>query len=222
MGWDRLQIGEEIRPASKVAGQKTGGCAVSALMAYPVSSEPTMSNAGQAKMQDTFSTKLPSSKVVVALYCAALATVGTLIVLNRSLDVVWVLMMIPVVTAAAFYPRSIYLLMLAYLFVCSMGVILLEPVKDEDGVLLTVLFVLGTGVLAEGVFRLISARNRTQEALRQAKNELEVRVAERTSELMRTIQMLRQTEERFSKAFHITPVAMAITDPENERIIDSN
>jgi PAS domain S-box-containing protein len=194
------------------------------------------SDSASAKVQRTFAKKLPSGKVVVTTYCVVLTAMGALIVFDRSLDFLWVLMMIPVVTAALFYPRRVYLLMLGYLLVSSIGVILLEPVKASNGIQLTIAFVLGTGALAEGLYRLMSVRNQGQEALRRAKDELEERVAERTVELRKTIneleeqiqerkrveEALRQSEERFSKAFQATSVPMAITEIDDGRVIDVN
>jgi len=82
----------------------------------------------------------------------------------------------------------------------------------------------------------VAARSRVEAELRQAKEELELRVAERTAELAarnvalaeevlergRAEEALRESEERFSKAFALSPAPMVISDMDTGRFIDVN
>jgi PAS domain S-box-containing protein len=82
----------------------------------------------------------------------------------------------------------------------------------------------------------ITGQKRAATALRRAKDELESRVEQRTAELREAIERLeeevaerkyaenalRQSEERFSTAFHASPSAIKINRLEDGRIIDAN
>ncbi|MHB8873180.1 MAG: sensor histidine kinase [Myxococcaceae bacterium] len=73
------------------------------------------------------------------------------------------------------------------------------------------------------------ARGRAEADLRRAHSALEERVRERTAELegevferRRTEEALRQSEERWSRIFHSSPVGIALTHPSDGRIIEVN
>ncbi len=82
----------------------------------------------------------------------------------------------------------------------------------------------------------VDERGRAEAALRKAKEELEQRVAERTAELeqrnvalaeevlerKRIEKSLRESEERFFKAFSLSPAPMVISDIDTGRFIDVN
>ncbi|NPV06494.1 MAG: PAS domain S-box protein [Anaerolineae bacterium] len=71
---------------------------------------------------------------------------------------------------------------------------------DETG---AVEYVIGTGVD-------VTERRRAEDALQRANAELDLRVQERTAELLRLNQALAESEERFRLAFEHAPVGMAL------------
>ncbi len=74
----------------------------------------------------------------------------------------------------------------------------------------------------QAVVRDITYRVQAEEALKQANEELECRVHERTSQLESAIKQLRLSEEKFSKAFRSSPDPMTITTFTEGRFIDVN
>src|SRR5258708_15096929 len=100
------------------------------------------------------------------------------------------------------------------------------PWRDSDGK------IIGTF----GICRDITDRKRAEEALRIAKADLELKVAERTAELLqanaalqeeiaerrRVDQILRESEERCSKAFFYSPIGITISRQSDNTFTDAN
>lgn len=82
------------------------------------------------------------------------------------------------------------------------------PIRDSDGQIIG----------AADFLRDITARRQTEEALRQARDELELRVAQRTAELEAISQALRESEERF-RAFMDNSPTIAWSKDEQGRLI---
>ena len=78
----------------------------------------------------------------------------------------------------------------------------LMPLRDEFGQVTAVM----------GVSRNITDRKRAEAALKQARDELEKRVEERTAALERANESLRQSEEKYRGLIEICPDAVVVTD----------
>ena len=155
--------------------------------------------------------RLPGSAAFTAGYTLLLAVLGALCIVSNTLTALWVLTMLPVLFAALFYPKRLYLRLLAILFAISVVVILLGAPDKQGALASTWPWILGLAVLGELIYRLIQALERSRAALRLAKEELEMRVQERTVELTETVRRLeeevaerkrteralRESEERF-------------------------
>ena len=101
-----------------------------------------------------------------------------------------------------------------------------SPIRDCQGEVVSVVEVLHD----------ITKQKRAEEALQRAHDELEERVEQRTAELVQANEELnreieertraeraaRQSEERFFKAFHASPIGIAITTVEEGRLVDVN
>jgi PAS domain S-box-containing protein len=72
-----------------------------------------------------------------------------------------------------------------------------------------------------GIDRDISARKRVEEALKNAYDDLEEKVKERTAELEKAYELLKESEGRLKALFNILPVGVSITD-NGRNIIDAN
>ncbi len=75
-----------------------------------------------------------------------------------------------------------------------------EPFFDTNGNLLGF----------RGIDRDITARKRMEEELRKARDELQIRVEERTSELASTNEALRESEERYRKVVELSPETIIV------------
>lgn len=116
-----------------------------------------------------------------------------------------------------------------------------SEVRTKDGQILSILVSgrtaeIGGELCAINISRDITRRKRAEEALRQAHEEMEMRVRERTSDLARINEALqdeiverrraeaalRSSEERFSKAFHANSNYSMITSFDDGRIVEVN
>jgi PAS domain S-box-containing protein len=68
----------------------------------------------------------------------------------------------------------------------------------------------------------VTERRRAEQALRQAHDELEVRVRERTAELARAVEQLRASEREYRGLFENAHDALLILDPEGEVVLAAN
>jgi PAS domain S-box-containing protein len=78
----------------------------------------------------------------------------------------------------------------------------LMPLRDESGAVTAVM----------GVARNITARKRAEAALQQARDELEKRVEQRTAELAKANESLRQSEQKYKGLVEASPDAVIIAD----------
>jgi PAS domain S-box-containing protein len=117
-------------------------------------------------------TRRLDARLFVLLYTALLLAVSALIINVNSLDVVWTLMMLPVIVAAVLYAQRVFLVMLALYAVASVLVILFgRPEDPADSTRTILVFLVGVGVAGEALYRL----TRMREASRQALYESEQR-----------------------------------------------
>jgi PAS domain S-box-containing protein len=92
-----------------------------------------------------------------------------LILAVRSLDVVWTLMMLPVVVSAVLYRRAAYLLMVGMYAVASALLILFAQPRDPgDSARLIGVFLLGLVVACEALYRLTRIRDASRQALAES------------------------------------------------------
>ncbi|HET9494993.1 MAG TPA: PAS domain S-box protein, partial [Chloroflexia bacterium] len=111
----------------------------------------------------------PGGRLFVLLYSALLFAVGMLIVGNRSLDIIWTLMMLPVVVAAVLYSRRVYLVMLALYALASALVIFIgRPDDPMDTARTVVVFLAGVGAGSEAIFRFTAMHEAARRALRRS------------------------------------------------------
>lgn len=71
-------------------------------------------------------------------------------------------------------------------------------------------------------FREINERKKNEEKIRQLNEDLELKVKERTLQLEKNIEQLRESEEKFEKAFHASPAAISITRISDTTYLDVN
>lgn len=68
----------------------------------------------------------------------------------------------------------------------------------------------------------VTERKRAEEALRKAHDKLERQVQERTAELARTVETLRDSETRYHTLFYQSPHAILVIDPQTARTVEFN
>ncbi len=68
----------------------------------------------------------------------------------------------------------------------------------------------------------VAVRTKAEEELRDLNKDLEGRVLARTAQLQAANEQLRASEERFSAAFHHSPIASSITRADDLRLVDVN
>src|SRR5438477_13001091 len=91
--------------------------------------------------------KLPGGEAVVIAYSALLVAVGVLLVLfPYGLDNMWPLLMVPILVAALYYHRRVFLAMLATYVVISLCVIVVLSRDRLASLAVTVFFMLAVGI----------------------------------------------------------------------------
>jgi PAS domain S-box-containing protein len=111
---------------------------------------------------------LPDSRLFVAGYTVVLAILGAVIVLDPTLDILWTLMMVPVVLAALVYRRRVYLAMLAAYLGASLCVIAAAAEDAIESVQTLLVFLAAVALVAEVLYRMTAARERAREELRKS------------------------------------------------------
>lgn len=80
----------------------------------------------------------------------------------------------------------------------------------------------GNCIRLVGAFHDISERLKSEHKIKKLNEELEQKVIERTAELESKIQQLRESEEKFEKAFHASAAGISISDLEDSSFLDVN
>ena len=102
----------------------------------------------------------PGERLLVLYYTALLIAVGALIIGVRSLDIVWTLMMLPVVVASVLYARRVYLVMIMLYAAASALVIIFAPATDPgDSTRTIAVFLAGLVVGCEALYRFTRIRD---------------------------------------------------------------
>ena len=136
------------------------------------------------------STWRPGGRFFVALYSALLLAAGALVVGARSLDILWTLMVLPVVLGAVLYAHRVYLAMLALYSIASMLVVVFgTPTDPADAARTAAVFIAAVGTGSEVIYRF----TRMHEAARLA---------------------LRRSEERFRSLATMAPVGVFEATPD--------
>lgn len=86
------------------------------------------------------------------------------------------------------------------------------PIKERDGT------VVGVLSMAQDV----TERVRAEEALRLARDQLELRVAERTAELLKSHQAVAESEEKYRRLFETISDAALVVEGETRRLVEVN
>jgi two-component system sensor histidine kinase UhpB len=154
---------------------------------------PQLQSSGPAyNLMLSIRSKLPGSALLTVGYAVFLGGLGALCLWNNALTALWVLTMLPVLFAALFYPKRLYLRLLAVLLFASVMVVLLGAPDKRGALDSTWPWIVGLAVLGELIYRLTQARERAEASLQQARDELEMRVQRRTAELATTVQRLEE------------------------------
>lgn len=114
--------------------------------------------------------RLPGAGRVLAAYTLSVVVVGALLVVSygSGSDNLWPLMMVPVLAVAFYYPRYVYLLMLAGYALGSFSVIGLVSENKIEKLAITVPFLVSVGLASEVIYRLATWREQARAALRQS------------------------------------------------------
>lgn len=108
----------------------------------------------------------PGERLLVLYYTALLIAVGALIIGVRSLDIVWTLMMLPVVVASVLYARRVYLVMIMLYAAASALVIIFAPATDPgDSTRTIAVFLAGLVVGCEALYRFTRIRDASRQTL---------------------------------------------------------
>lgn len=120
------------------------------------------------------SSHLPSAGVYLALYVAATVITGVAIIATHGPAVMIMPLALPIILAAATYPRHISILMLASMITVSSIYFLFSPSPSQDTIIGVILGIVGTFLIGELIRWFVSEQSRTREAFAESEKRLRV------------------------------------------------
>jgi PAS domain S-box-containing protein len=127
------------------------------------------SDLGRTAQGQPVRTWRPGGWIFAVLYSMLLLAAGALVVAVRSLDLLWALMVLPVVLGAVLYANRVYLAMLVLYAISSVPVVVLGALRDPaDAARIAVVFIAAVGIGSEVIYRLTRIHEASRQALRQS------------------------------------------------------